>query len=152
MKNRTPSALDQLNAARRLTNSPLIAKRVPSTIGGLSSVHKVKATPTSKSSSVASTKKHATRDHNDPRSAFIRDTDSGDTPVFHTEPDWSGPSDDDEYNPAGGLPHAQRWNISRRRANAFFTLALEPTEEERQRKIEGQARQQRRAARLAILE
>jgi hypothetical protein len=62
-------------------------------------------------------------DYSDPDCAFVRETDSVSFPAYHVEPDWSEPSDDDEYDPASGLPYMPRFKISRHRAHAMVVVA-----------------------------
>jgi hypothetical protein len=52
----------------------------------------------------------------------VRESDKEYT-VFQREDDWSEASDEDDYDPAGGLPYCPRWNISRRRADAIIAHA-----------------------------
>ncbi|KAJ7714370.1 hypothetical protein B0H16DRAFT_1808027 [Mycena metata] len=61
--------------------------------------------------------------HTSPDAKFpVRESDKEYT-VFQREDDWSEASDEDDYDPAGGLPYYPRWNISRRRADAIIAHA-----------------------------
>ncbi|KAJ7756901.1 hypothetical protein B0H14DRAFT_2634959 [Mycena olivaceomarginata] len=61
--------------------------------------------------------------HTSPDAKFpVRESDKEYT-VFQREDDWSEASDEDDYDPAGGLPYCPRWNISRRRADAIIAHA-----------------------------
>ncbi|KAJ7604503.1 hypothetical protein DFH06DRAFT_1349403 [Mycena polygramma] len=70
----------------------------------------------------STTQKRVRYDYDDPECGFARETDAV-VPVFYREPDWSEASDDDEYDPAAGLPYMPRWNISTRRANTMIVVA-----------------------------
>ncbi|KAJ7748909.1 hypothetical protein B0H16DRAFT_1847887 [Mycena metata] len=91
--------------------------------------------------------KRVVYDFDDPDS-FIRESDVA-APVFHREPEWSEASDEDDYNPASGLPYCPRWNISRRRGNAIFELSLRLSPEEAAAKRD---REERRDQRRRMLE
>jgi hypothetical protein len=74
----------------------------------------------------------------------VRETDAIGFPCFHREPDWSEASDEDDYDPASGLPPIPRWNISRRRAAAMCVLAAQLTPEEEAELEMKRAREQER--------
>lgn len=80
-------------------------------------------------------------DHLDPE---VRETDAIGFPCFHREPDWSEASDEDDYDPASGLPPIPRWNVSRRRAAAMCVLAAQLTPEEEAELEMKRAREQER--------
>ncbi|KAJ6499594.1 hypothetical protein C8R47DRAFT_1211885 [Mycena vitilis] len=94
----------------------------------------------------STTKQRVRYDYDDPEGGFVRETDTV-VPVFYREPDWSEASDDDEYNPAAGLPYMPRWNISTRRANAMIVVAAREAASEAKAEAERkQAAGQRREA------
>ncbi|KAJ7734397.1 hypothetical protein B0H14DRAFT_3517163 [Mycena olivaceomarginata] len=83
-------------------------------------------------------------DYLDPDYSFVRDTDAIGFPCFHREPEWSEASDEDGYDPAGGLPYVPRWNVSSRRAAAMVVLAAQLTPEEEAELALKRARDERR--------
>ncbi|KAJ7609746.1 hypothetical protein DFH06DRAFT_1346221 [Mycena polygramma] len=99
----------------------------------------------------STTQKRVRYDYDDPECGFVRETDAV-VPVFYREPDWSEASDDDEYDPAGGLPYMPRWNISTRRANAMIVVAAREAAKEAQVEVERKraAGQRREAKRVLV--
>jgi hypothetical protein len=91
-------------------------------------------------------------DFNDPDCAFVRESDSVSFPAYHVEPDWSEPSDDDEYDPASGLPYMSRFKISRRRAHAMVVVAarIGAQEAHAEQAAKRAARQRRDAKRTMV--
>ncbi|KAJ7791272.1 hypothetical protein B0H14DRAFT_2625132 [Mycena olivaceomarginata] len=83
-------------------------------------------------------------DYLDPDYSFVCDTDAIGFPCFHREPKWSEASDEDGYDPAGGLPYVLRWNVSSRRAAAMVVLAAQLTPEEEAELALKRARDERR--------
>ncbi|KAJ7731407.1 hypothetical protein B0H16DRAFT_1733345 [Mycena metata] len=134
---RIKTALKQTKTAPKQTRTAL----------GQNSPHATVSYNTDSPDAQTAPPKRVVYDFDDPDS-FIHESDV-DAPVFHREPEWSEASEEDEYNPAGGLPRCPRWNISRRRANTIFELSLRLSPEEAAAKRD---REERREERRRLLD
>ncbi|KAJ7214183.1 hypothetical protein B0H12DRAFT_1241947 [Mycena haematopus] len=114
--------LDRLRYGPRLPQrSPPKPFFVPPPLGALIAVETPRPATYSKNNSDPEVPDNGgPEDNSDPE---VRETDAIGFPAFHIEPDWSEASEEDEYDPAGGLPYCPRWNISTRRAAAMCIIA-----------------------------